>query len=204
MGDHPKTAGPMPTEALKGREVFVGVTGGIAAYKTATLVSRLAQAGCAVTVAMTESAAKFITPMTLQALSGRHVYTGIWEHVESQDPQHIALARRCDLAIVAPATMDCCAKLAHGITDDVVCLILSAIDRRQTPVLIAPSMNEIMWGQPANQRNIDQLRADGYDIVGPAAGWQACRAVGPGRMEEPEALVEAIVRKLAPVSGSKR
>ena len=93
--------------------------------------------------------------------------------------------------------MDCCAKLASGITEDVVALILSAIDRRETPVLVAPSMNEIMWAQPANQRNVSQLREDGYELVGPAQGWQACRAVGPGRMEEPEALFEAIVARLA-------
>ncbi len=181
--------------ALKGREVVVGVTGGIAAYKTATLVSRLVQQGAGVTVIMTDAATKFITPLTLQALSGRPVYTGIWQHIESQDPQHISLARRCDLAIVAPCTMDCCARLAHGQTNDVVCLILSAIDRRQTPILLAPSMNEVMWTQPANQRNINQLREDGFEIVGPAQGWQACRAVGPGRMEEPEVLLEAVAAK---------
>jgi phosphopantothenoylcysteine decarboxylase/phosphopantothenate--cysteine ligase len=172
--------------------VFVGVTGGIAAYKTAMLVSRLAQAGAEVTVAMTEAATHFVTPLTFQALSGRPVYTSAWDHIESSDPQHISLAKGCRTAIVAPCTMDCLAKLATGRTDDVVTLILSAIDRRQTPVLLAPAMNTVMWEQPSTQRNVKTLKADGFTLVGPDDGWQACRNVGPGRMCEPEALLQAV------------
>jgi phosphopantothenoylcysteine decarboxylase/phosphopantothenate--cysteine ligase len=172
--------------------VFVGVTGGIAAYKTATLVSRLAQAGAQVTVAMTDAATKFVTPLTFQALSARPVYTSQWEHVESQDPQHISLAKAAAVAVVAPCTMDCMAKLATGRTDDVVTLILSAIDRRTTPVLLAPSMNSVMWEQPSTQRNVATLVADGFTLVGPGAGWQACRQVGAGRMSEPEELLDAM------------
>lgn len=175
-----------------GKRVLVGVTGGIAAYKTATLVSRLAQAGAQVTVAMTEAATHFITPLTFQALSGRPVYTSAWEHVESQDPQHISLAKAADAAIIAPCTMDCMAKLATGRTDDVVTLILSAIDRTTTPVLLAPSMNVVMWSQPSTQRNAATLHADGFTLVGPADGWQACRQVGTGRMSEPDELLEAL------------
>lgn len=181
-----------PGDRLRGRRVFVGVTGGIAAYKTATLVSRLAQAGCEVTVAMTEAAARFVTPLTFQALSGRPVCTGVWDHVESSDPQHIALASRADAAIIAPCTMDCLADLACGKTDDVVTLIVSAIDRSRTPVLLAPAMNTVMWTQPSTQRNVATLRSDGFRFVGPNDGWQACRNVGPGRMSEPEELLAAV------------
>lgn len=187
-------------EPLENARIIVGVTGGIAAYKTATLVSRLAQAGAQVTVAMTDSATKFVAPLTFQALSGRPVYTSQWEHVESQDPQHISLASAADLAIVAPCTMDTMAKLATGRTDDVVTLILSAIDRAKTPVLLAPAMNSVMWAQPSTQRNVAMLKGDGFELIGPAEGWQACRHVGVGRMVEPEALVEAVRGRL--VSGS--
>lgn len=175
-----------------GKRVLVGITGGIAAYKSATLVSRLAQAGAEVTVLMTPAATKFVTPLTFQALSARPVYTSAWEHVESNDPQHISLASRADVAIVAPCSMDCMAKLATGMADDVVCLALSAIDRASTPALLAPAMNSVMWSQPSTQRNAATLKQDGYVLVGPADGWQACRQVGTGRMVEPEALLSAV------------
>lgn len=182
--------------AFGGRRIFVGVTGGIAAYKACVVVSRLAQAGASVTVAMTESATRFVTPLTFQALSARPVYTSAWQHVESQDPQHISLASQADAAVVAPCTMDCLARLATGRTDDVVTLILSAVDRSRTPVLLAPAMNSVMWGQPSTQRNVRQLAADGFDLVGPGEGWQACRHVGTGRMSEPEEIVAALGRAL--------
>ena len=187
---------PAPADVLRRKRIFVGVTGGIAAYKTATVVSRLAQAGADVRVAMTDAATRFVTPLTFQALSAHPVYTSQWEHIESSDPQHISLASRSDLAVVAPCTMDCMAKLASGRTDDVVTLILSAIDRINVPVLLAPSMNTVMWNQPANQRNVKQLVEDGFEMVGPGDGWQACRAVGAGRMSEPEEILAAIVGAL--------
>ncbi len=190
------TSGTASVEHLRGKRILVGVTGGIAAYKTCTLVSRLAQAGAQVTVAMTPAAARFVTPLTFQALSGRPVYTSAWEHVESHDPQHISLARGADLAIVAPCSMDCLARLAVGLTDDVVTLILSAIDRSATPVLLAPSMNEVMLNQASTQRNLASLAADGFTIVGPGTGWQACRTVGAGRMTEPEELLAAVAATL--------
>lgn len=181
---------------FEGKSVFVGVTGGIAAYKTCTLVSRLAQAGACVTVAMTEAATRFVGPITFQALSANHVYTSAWEHVESKDPQHISLATNADACIVAPCTMDCMARLTQGVTSDVICLILSAVDRAKTPVLLAPAMNTAMWAQPSTQRNAKQLVADGYTLVGPGDGWQACRHVGAGRMSEPEQLIAALAAAL--------
>lgn len=182
-----------PSElSLADRRIIVGVTGGIAAYKTATVVSRLAQAGAQVTVCMTEAATRFVTALTFQALSGRPVYTSQWEHVESQDPQHISLARSAECMVIAPCSMDTLAKLATGRTDDVVTLIASAIDRGRTPVLVAPSMNEVMWRQPSNQRNVRTLAEDGFGFIGPGEGWQACRTVGVGRMSEPEEIVQAV------------
>jgi len=182
---------------VESRRVLVGVCGGIAVYKVATVVSRLAQAGAEVTVAMTPSATEFVAPLTFQALTGRPVYTSPWEHVESQDPQHISLASKMDAAVVAPCTMDCLARLATGRTDDVVTLILSAVDREKTPVLLAPAMNVTMWGQPATARNVRTLEGDGFSFVGPGSGWQACREVGEGRMSEPAEIVSALVGLLA-------
>lgn len=180
--------------AVSGRRIIVGVTGGIAAYKTCTVVSRLAQAGAVVTVAMTDAATHFVTPLTFQALSGNPVYTSPWEHIESKDPQHVSLASAAALAVVAPCSMDCIAKLATGRTDDVVTLILSAIDRSRTPALLAPSMNAAMWAQPSTQRNLRTLDGDGFRFIGPDDGWQACRTSGTGRMSEPEAILAEIAR----------
>jgi len=179
-------------DAVRGRRIIVGVTGGIAAYKTCTLVSRLAQAGAEVTVLMTPAATKFVGPITFQALSARPVYTSAWEHVESQDPQHISLASGTDLAVVAPCTMDCLSSLATGRADDVVTLVLSAVDRAKTPVLLAPSMNAVMLAQASTQRNLAMLAKDGFEIIGPGEGWQACRTVGAGRMSEPEEILARI------------
>ena len=184
-------------DPVHGARIIVGVTGGIAAYKACTLVSRLAQAGAEVTVLMTPAATQFVGPITFQALSGRAVYTSAWEHVESKDPQHISLARSASLAIVAPCSMDCMARLATGLTDDVVTLVLSAVDRARVPVLLAPAMNEAMWGQASTQRNARTLVGDGFELVGPAEGWQACRTVGAGRMVEPEDLLARIRAVLA-------
>jgi phosphopantothenoylcysteine decarboxylase/phosphopantothenate--cysteine ligase len=190
------------SERFSGARILIGITGGIAVYKMATVVSRLAQAGAEVTVAMTPAATKFVAPLTFQALSGRHVYTSAWEHVESQDPQHISLASRADAALVAPCTMDCLARLATGRTDDMVTLLLSAVDRAKTPVLLAPAMNVTMWGQPSTQRNVKQLEADGFAFVGPGEGWQACREVGTGRMSEPGAIVESLAGLLSSRGGA--
>lgn len=182
---------------MNSRRIIVGLSGGIACYKVANVVSALTQAGAEVTVAMTEGAVRFIAPLTFQALSGRPVYATQWEHIESSDPQHISLARAADLMLIAPCTMNMLAKLAHGRTDDVVSLIASAIDLSRQPVLLAPSMNEVMWNQPSTQRNLAQLREDGFSIIQPGTGWQACRTVGVGRLAEPEQILAAINAALA-------
>lgn len=192
---------PSPPSVFNARRILVGVSGGIAAYKTCTLVSRLVQSGADVTVAMTEGATKFVTPLTFASLSGKQVFSSPWDHIGdggAQDPQHIALARSLDAAIVAPCTMDCLARLATGRADDAVTLILSAVDRAKTPVLLAPAMNAAMWNQPATQRNLATLRADGFAFIGPGEGWQACRTSGPGRMSEPEELLAALAAAIAP------
>lgn len=188
----PRDAQRLPDDA----HVLVCVCGGIAAYKVASVVSAVVQRGGKVTVAMTPAATHFVSPLTFQALSGRPVFTSPWEHIESQDPQHISLARSVHAALVAPCTMDCMARLATGRADDIVSLLLSAIDRRTTPVLLAPSMNSTMWAQPSTQRNFATLQSDGFQFVGPAEGWQACRTEGAGRMSEPEDLLAAIVTSL--------
>lgn len=185
---------------VQGKRILVCLSGGIACYKTATLVSRLAQAGAQVTVAMSPSAMQFITPITLQALSARAVLTSPWQTTQGDDgmldPQHIKVAQRAHLVVVAPCTMDCLARLAQGRADDIVSLLLSAVDRAITPVLLAPSMNATMWSQPATQRNVQQLIADGFTFEGPADGWQACRTQGTGRMSEPEAIAARIAMLL--------
>ncbi len=191
-------------DIVRGKRIIVGVTGGIAAYKTCTLVSRLAQAGAEVTVLMTPAATKFVGPITFQALSARPVYTSAWEHVESQDPQHISLAAAADVAVVAPCTMDCLSALATGRTDDVVTLVLSAVDRSKTPVLLAPSMNAVMLAQASTQRNLAMLVEDGFEIIGPGEGWQACRTVGAGRMSEPEEIMERVREILSRKRPSRR
>ncbi|MEM8758476.1 MAG: flavoprotein [Planctomycetota bacterium] len=187
---------PQDSNPFSGTQILLGVTGGIAAYKAAALTSSLAQAGAQVTVLMTPAAAHFVTPLTFQALSGRPTYTSPWEHIESQDPQHIALAESADAAVVAPCTMDTLARLAVGRTDDVVTLALSAVDRTRTPVLLAPSMNAVMWGQPSTQRNLETLRGDGFGFIGPDDGWQACRTLGTGRMAEPSAIFDELAERL--------
>jgi phosphopantothenoylcysteine decarboxylase/phosphopantothenate--cysteine ligase len=183
--------------SISGKRIVLGVCGGISAYKSAAITSKLAQAGAHVTVLMTEAATRFVTPLTFQSLSGNPVYTSMWDHIESDDPQHISTARDAHLVIVAPCTMDCMARLATGRTDDVVSLVLSAVDRAATPVLLAPAMNEVMWSQHSTQRNLETLRGDGFTLIGPDEGWQACRAVGPGRMSEPEAIFAEAGRILA-------
>lgn len=178
------------------RRVIVGLSGGIACYKLANVVSALAQDGVEVTVAMTDAATKFVAPLTFQALSGRPVYTSQWEHIESNDPQHISLARAADLMLIAPCTMDMLARLATGRADDVVSLIASAIDLERQPILLAPSMNEVMWNQASTKRNLAQLKKDGFEIIAPGSGWQACRTEGVGRLAEPDEILDAIRKRL--------
>jgi phosphopantothenoylcysteine decarboxylase/phosphopantothenate--cysteine ligase len=176
--------------------ILICVTGGIAAYKVAALTSSLTQADFHVEVAMTVAAAKFVGPPTFEGLTGRRVHMDIWEHpVNSSQPLHIQLPAQADIVLVAPASADVLAKLAHGLADDLVSTMLLATDIKK--ILLAPAMNEVMWNHPATRANIDRLREWGVAMVGPESGWQACRSVGPGRMSEPDAIFNAVRQKLA-------
>ena len=175
-----------------GRHVLVGVCGGIAAYKMASVVSQLVQRGDTVTVAMTSAATGFVGERTFQSLSGQCVLTSPWTVMDDPTSQHVSLARRATAMLIAPCTMQTIARLAHGFADDAVTLLAAAIDRSRTPVLVAPAMNTDMLQQPAVVRNLRQLKDDGFQIVEPTSGWQACRSEGPGRLPEPNVLIEAI------------
>jgi len=171
------------------RRVVLGITGGIAAYKAAELTRLLVKEGTAVDVVMTRAATHFITPMTLQALSGKPVITELWESATPNAMAHIDLSRGADAIVVAPASADFIAKLAHGLADDLLSTLCLA---RDCPLLVAPTMNVQMWNKPATQRNVAQLRADGVEILGPGSGSQACGEVGDGRMIEPEEILAAL------------
>lgn len=181
---------------MKGREVLVGVTGGIAAYKTADLVSQLVQQGAAVSVVMTESATKFVGPTTFQGLTGRPVYSGLFEPSEHFQGEHIGLARRADLMVIAPATASTLARLAVGLSDD---LLTTCVLVTTAPVLVAPAMNCEMWAKSSVTRNVQQLKADGIHVIEPGAGWLSCGQVGAGRMAEPDEIREHIAQHLAEV-----
>jgi phosphopantothenoylcysteine decarboxylase/phosphopantothenate--cysteine ligase len=182
-----------PDADLRGYEVLLAVTGGIAAYKVCDAVSKLVQRGAGVTVAMTQAARHFIGPLTFQALTGRSALTDLWSADESRDVQHIALTARADLLVVAPATANIIGKIAAGIADDVVTTLVISAD---SPVLLAPAMNDRMWNNPIVQRNVQALKDGGYAFVGPAEGWLACRSIGPGRMVESSELLEAVAAAL--------
>jgi phosphopantothenoylcysteine decarboxylase/phosphopantothenate--cysteine ligase len=171
----------------------VGVGGGIAAYKVCTLVSRLVQGGCGVTVAMTESGTKFVTPLTFQALTQRQVFTSLWATEGYYEAQHLSLSEVADLMLVAPCTANLIGKFAAGIADD---LVTTLVLGRDCPVLLAPAMNTRMWENPAVQRNLNILREDGLAMVEPEAGWLACRTIGRGRMAEAETLIDAVAAEL--------
>ena len=184
---------PPAAPALKGRELVVAVCGGIAAYKVADVVSKLVQLGAGVTVCMTDEAQKFVTPLTFEALSGRPVRTSTWNLVESSDPQHVSLTERADLMLVAPATTNVIARIAHGLTDDLVSLMVCAA---ACPVVFAPAMNNRMWSHPIARENSAKLKSIGYRFIGPEEGWLACRNVGAGRLSEPSKIVDEVVRML--------
>ncbi len=185
------------TQQLTGKKILIALTGGIACYKTATLVSRLVQRGAEVRVIMTDAATKFITPLTLQSLSGHTVLTSMWQHDDRPDSQHIGLARWCDVLCIAPCSADMIAKLAHGLTPDIVSLTASALPS-ETPLLLAPAMNADMWANPVCQRNLSLLRdlLPNLNEVGPDEGWQACRTSGGGRMSEPEMIRDETIKLL--------
>lgn len=172
--------------ALVNKHILLGVTGGIAAYKTPELVRRLRDAGADVRVVLTEAAAAFVTPLTLQAVSGRPVHQALLSAEAESGMGHIELARWADLILIAPATADFMARLAHGFADD---LLAACCRASRAPLAIAPAMNAGMWENPATQRNLRQLVDDGVRVFGPASGSQACGEVGEGRMLEPPELV---------------
>lgn len=171
------------------------MSGGIACYKIAELTRLLTKAGATVQVAMTEAATQFITPVTMQALSGRPVYTSQWDTRIDNNMPHIDLSREADAIVIAPASTDFLAKLAHGMADDLLSTLCVA---RDCPLLVVPAMNRQMWLNPATQRNVAQLRADGVEVLGPDSGAQACGETGDGRMLEPEATYEAIASFFTP------
>jgi phosphopantothenoylcysteine decarboxylase/phosphopantothenate--cysteine ligase len=181
------------TKTLTGRELIVAVCGGIAAYKVADVVSSLVQLGAGVTVAMTADAQKFVTPLTFEALSGRAVRTDTFVLPDHGDPHHIHLTEKADVMLVAPATANIIAKVAAGLADDLVSLMISAA---ACPVVFAPSMNNRMWQNPITQENVAKLTRLGYKFIGPESGWLACRSVGAGRLTEPDQLVEQLTKIL--------
>ena len=180
---------------LSGKNILLGVTGGIAAYKTPILVRLLRQAGAEVQVVLTRGAHEFVTPTTLQAVSGRPVRDDLWDEAAEAAMGHIELARWADLVVIAPATAHCMATLAQGFAPDLVSTLCLATD---APVVLAPAMNQAMWRSPPTQRNAEILQRDGHVLAGPAAGEQACGDTGPGRMVEPEELFEVITQSFAP------
>ncbi len=179
---------------LSNREILLGVSGGVASYKAADLCSRLVQLDAKVTVIMTESAHQFIGATTFEALTGRPVYSHAFTAHEHFQGEHIGLARRAHLVVIAPATAQTIARLAHGMADD---LLSTTVLVTTAPVVVAPAMNCNMWEKPAVQRNVTQLVSDGYHIVGPEEGWLSCGQIGAGRMADPGLIIREIESVLA-------
>jgi phosphopantothenoylcysteine decarboxylase / phosphopantothenate---cysteine ligase len=180
---------------LAGKNIVLGITGGIAAYKTPELVRQLTAEGAAVEVVMTRGAAKFVTATTLQAVCGRRVHDDLWDADAEAAMGHIELARWADCILIAPATAHCLARLAHGLADDLLTTICLAA---RVPVVVAPAMNQQMWQHRTTQRNVARLTDDGVAIWGPESGPQACGEVGPGRMLEPDALCAELIALFGP------
>ena len=180
----------MSESPLAGTRILLGITGGIAAYKAAELTRLLVRAGVQVQVVLTPNGARFVTAQTFQALSGRDVRDSLWDATAEAAMGHIELARWADRIVIAPATADCIAKLAHGRADDLLSTLCLA---SAAPLTIAPAMNQQMWAHPATQASIETLRRRGVDVIGPANGDQACGDVGPGRMLEPAQIVDHLL-----------
>ena len=180
---------------LQGKRIVLGVTGGIAAYKAAELVRLLGKQGAEVQVAMTAAASHFVTATTFQALSGKPVFSDQWDARMPNAMAHIDLSRSADLILVAPASANFLARCANGFADDLLATMVLA---RNCPLLLAPAMNRQMWENPATQRNVVQLQADGVQFVGPASGEQACGEVGVGRMAEPAEILEEVIALFTP------
>ncbi|MFM8865913.1 MAG: bifunctional phosphopantothenoylcysteine decarboxylase/phosphopantothenate--cysteine ligase CoaBC [Limnohabitans sp.] len=175
---------------LAGKHIVLGLSGGIAAFKSAELCRALVKAGATVQVVMTEAAEQFMTAVTMQALSGRPVYTSQWDAREANNMAHINLSREADAILVAPASADFMAKLLHGRADELLSLMCLARPIEQVPLIVAPAMNREMWANPATRRNVVQLRADGIHVLDVGQGDQACGETGDGRMLEAEDILE--------------
>ena len=180
---------------LKGKRILLGMSGGIAAYKVATLARALSKAGGDVRVVMSEAATRFVTPVTMQALTGQTVWTDLWDPRIADNMSHIELSRDRDLVLVVPASADLLAKIALGLADDLLSTLVLA---RRCGLMLAPAMNVEMWDNPATQRNLATLRADGIAFAGPAQGDQACGETGMGRMLEPEQILAEVEAWFAP------
>jgi phosphopantothenoylcysteine decarboxylase len=183
----------MSANAPAGREILIGVTGGVAAFKTAALTSQLVQKGYGVTCVLTPAAKEFVGAATFAALTGRPVAEKVFDSTSFPLGAHIELAERADLLCIAPATADFLAKAATGAADDLLSTLYLAFEG---PVLIAPAMNSQMWAKPAVQRNVEQLRQDGVEIIDPEEGWLSCRKSGAGRMAAPDKILAAIEQRL--------
>ena len=188
---------PAGWQELAGRRILLGLTGGIACYKSAELCRLLIKGGASVQAMMSDSACHFITPATMQALSGQPVFTNQWDARAPDHMPHIRLGREADLILLAPCSADCLARLAQGRADELISLTCLARPSG-VPLLLAPAMNREMWAHPATQRNVRQLAADGAHVLGVGHGEQACGEVGDGRMLEPHALYEAVAAHFAP------
>ena len=187
------TSDPSVHGNLERYEVIVGVSGGIAAYKACEVVSKLVQSGAGVTVAMTRAARKFVGPVTFQALTGRDVLSSLWDFDERCGVRHITLTSAADLMLIAPATANIIGKIAGGIADDLLSTLVISAD---SPVVLAPAMNDRMWSNPIVKGNVSRLAELGYRFVGPGEGWLACGTLGPGRMAESHEIFEVIVGML--------
>lgn len=185
-------------QALANKRIILGLTGGIACYKSAEFLRRAQDMGAEFDVVMTQGAQQFITPITFGALSGRQVHTDLWDNSSSDNMAHIHLSREADAIVIAPASTHFIARLANGLADDLLSTLCVA--RGHCPLIIAPAMNKEMWANPATQRNIAQLRADGVHIIGPGAGDQACGEIGDGRMLEPLQLLAELIAFFQPKS----
>jgi phosphopantothenoylcysteine decarboxylase/phosphopantothenate--cysteine ligase len=183
---------------LQGKHIVLGLSGGIACYKAAELCRAMVKEGATVQVVMTEAATQFITPVTMQALSGRPVFDSQWDRRPDNNMAHINLSREANAVLIAPASADFMAKLLHGRADDLLSLLCLARPIATVPLLIAPAMNREMWSHPATQRNIAQLRADGSFVLDVGAGDQACGEQGDGRMLEPEEILEDLIAHFQP------
>jgi phosphopantothenoylcysteine decarboxylase/phosphopantothenate--cysteine ligase len=183
---------------LAGKHIVLGLTGGIACYKAAELCRAMVKEGATVQVVMTEASEQFITPVTMQALSNRPVYSSQWDAREANNMPHINLSRQADAILIAPCSADFMAKLLHGRADELLSLMCLARPVDKVPLLVAPAMNREMWAHPATQRNLQQLSEDGATILGVGSGFQACGETGDGRMLEPVELLEDLIAFFQP------